>query len=138
MIVILAISLILVVVAGLLISAETAISRISRSRVDDLGDTKASLRLLSVLDDRPRFVNVLLFVSTVVVAALVGCSITSLDPDSSHGFGLALLLGLVIVVASMSLPWVGGLLRLLIGLTGMGLLISTVHDMWQSRPTHYA
>ena len=78
MIVILAISLILVVVAGLLISAETAISRISRSRVDDLEDTKASLRLLSVLDDRPRFVNVLLFVSTVA-------SITAFVLVSYHG-----------------------------------------------------
>ena len=78
MIVILAISLILAVVAGLLISAETAISRISRSRVDDLGDTKASLRLLSVLDDRPRFVNVLLFVSTVA-------SITAFVLVSYHG-----------------------------------------------------
>jgi CBS domain containing-hemolysin-like protein len=48
-----------------LISAETAISRISRSRIEDLESSKASTRLLSVIDDRPRYVNVLLFVSTI-------------------------------------------------------------------------
>ena len=65
MIVILTVSIILLVIAGLLISAETAISRISRSRIEDLEPSKASTRLLSVMDDRPRYVNVLLFVSTI-------------------------------------------------------------------------
>jgi len=65
MIVILTVSIILLVIAGLLISAETAISRISRSRIEDLESSKASTRLLSVIDDRPRYVNVLLFVSTI-------------------------------------------------------------------------
>jgi len=71
-------SIILVVIAGLLISAETAISRISRSRIEDLEDSKASLRLLSVIDDRPRYVNVLLFVSTIA-------SITAFVLISYHG-----------------------------------------------------
>jgi len=65
MIVILTVSIILLVIAGLLISAETAISRISRSRIEDLEPSKASTRLLSVIDDRARYVNVLLFVSTI-------------------------------------------------------------------------
>lgn len=65
MIIILSVSIVLLVIAGFLISAETAISRISRSRVEDLEPSKASARLLSVIDDRPRYVNVLLFVSTI-------------------------------------------------------------------------
>jgi anti-sigma factor RsiW len=80
----------------------------------------------------------LLFVSTVVVAALVGSSISGADPESSHGFGMALLLGLVVVVAAMNLPFVGVLLRLLIGLVGMGLLITTVHEMWRTPSREYA
>ena len=79
-----------------------------------------------------------LFVSIVVVSSLVGSSITGADPESSHGFGMALLLGLVIIVSVMNVPWVGGLLRLLIGLTGMGLLITTAREMWRSPRSDYA
>ncbi len=78
MIIILSASLILVVTAGLLISAETAISRISRSRVEDLEQSRAATRLLSVFEDRPRYVNVLLFVSTIA-------SITAFVLVSYHG-----------------------------------------------------
>ncbi len=78
MIIILSASLILVVIAGLLISAETAISRISRSRVENLEQSKAATRLLCVFEDRPRYVNVLLFVSTIA-------SITAFVLVSYHG-----------------------------------------------------
>lgn len=72
-----------------------------------------------------------LFISVIVVAALIGGSITGVEPESAHGFGLALLLGLVIVLVAMNLPFVGGLLRLLIGLTGMGLVVTTSLDLWR-------
>ena len=78
MITILSVSIILLVMAGFLISAETAISRISRSRIEDLEQSKASVRLLSVIDDRPRYVNVLLFVSTIA-------SVTAFVLVSYHG-----------------------------------------------------
>ncbi|MFZ4486780.1 MAG: CNNM domain-containing protein, partial [Candidatus Nanopelagicales bacterium] len=56
----------LVLLAGLLVSAETAFGRVSRSRVEELSREKPkAVRLLRVLDDRPRYVNVLLFLSTV-------------------------------------------------------------------------
>ena len=59
-------SLALVVLAGLFVSAETAIGRVSRGRIDDLRrEDRRAERLLVVLDDRPRYVNVLLFLSTV-------------------------------------------------------------------------
>jgi hypothetical protein len=80
----------------------------------------------------------LLFVSTIVVASLVGSSITGVAPDVRRDFGLALLLGLVLVVAAMNLPFVGGVLRLLVGLAGMGLVITTARDMWQESRRDYA
>jgi cytoskeletal protein CcmA (bactofilin family) len=79
-----------------------------------------------------------LFVSLTVVAALVGSAITGADPTSAHGFGTALLLGLVIVGVAVNLPFVGGLLRLLVGLTGMGLLIVAVRDSWRRQRVGYA
>ncbi len=80
----------------------------------------------------------LLFVSIIVVASLVGSSITGVDPDAPHGFGLALLLGLLLLVAAMNVPFVGGLVRLLIGLAGMGLVITTAREMWQGSRHEYA
>ncbi len=100
MIVILSASIILLVIAGLLISSETAITRISRSRIEDLDQSKASARLLSVIDDRPRYVNVLLFVSTIA-------SITAFVLVSYHGVnwlidqGQLPLLGAFAIVAAI-------------------------------------
>jgi len=68
--------LLLVLVAGLLVSAETALGRVSRGHVEELRrDNPRAGRLLTVLDDRPRYVNVLLFLSTgatVTATVLVG------------------------------------------------------------------
>lgn len=108
MIIIVSISLILVAVAGLLISAETAISRISRSRVEDLEGTKATLQLLGVLDDRSRYVNVLLFVATI-------SSITAFALVSYHGItwlvdgiDMPVLAAFVIVVSILvSISYIG-------------------------------
>jgi CBS domain containing-hemolysin-like protein len=57
----------LVVIAMLLIMAETAIGRVSRSPIEELRRDNAvrAQRLLTVLTDRPRYVNVLLFLSTI-------------------------------------------------------------------------
>jgi cytoskeletal protein CcmA (bactofilin family) len=82
----------------------------------------------------------LLFVSAIVVASLVGSAITGGSaggPWGASGFGVTLLLGLVLVIAVMNIPFVGGLLRLLIGLVGMGLVISTAVEMWQGRRSDY-
>jgi CBS domain containing-hemolysin-like protein len=59
-------SVVLVLIAGLLVSAETAIGRVSRGRIEELRrDNPRAARLIKVLDDRPRYVNVLLFLSTL-------------------------------------------------------------------------
>ena len=73
-----------------------------------------------------------LFVSVIVTAALVGSAVTRRVPEGTYGFGSALLLGLVILVIAVNLPFVGGLIRLLVGLTGMGLLAVSAIDAWRS------
>ena len=91
----------LVLVAGALACADTAIDRASRSHAEEArreGNRRAA-RLLTVLDDRPRHVNVLLFLSTlcrVTATVIVGyVSYDLLGPDSTF---LALLIAVLIMV----------------------------------------
>lgn len=76
-----------------------------------------------------------LFVSVIVVASLAGTSITAtmgFEPEDA-GFGLSLLVGLVVVLIGMNLPFVGGLLRVLVIVTGLGLLIDALRSAWLER-----
>ncbi|MFM8515236.1 MAG: hemolysin family protein [Actinomycetota bacterium] len=69
-----AVAILLFIVSALLVSAETAFGRVSRSRIDDLRreDNPRAARVLTILDDRPRYVNVLFFLSTVsTITAIV-------------------------------------------------------------------
>ena len=96
----------LIVLSGLLIAAETAIARVSRSRIDELrkdgnGNEKRAELLLAVLGDRPRYVNVLFLLSTianVTSVILIGYvavrALTSAD-------GWSVWLSLVVVIAAM-------------------------------------
>ncbi|MGA0222358.1 MAG: CNNM domain-containing protein, partial [Candidatus Nanopelagicales bacterium] len=64
------IAIALIVVSGLLIAAETAMTRVSKTRIDELrkegnGNEKRAELLLSVLQDRARYVNVLFLLSTI-------------------------------------------------------------------------
>ena len=97
-------SVVLVVLAGLLTMAETAISRVSRTQIDEArkdGDRRAE-RLLRVLQDRPRHVNVLLFLSTVATVTatvLVGyVSVDALVGSAGVSRALALLLAVIVMV----------------------------------------
>jgi CBS domain containing-hemolysin-like protein len=68
------IAVVLFVVSALLVSAETAFGRVSRSRIDELRreEDRRAARVLTILDDRPRYVNVLFFLSTVsTITAIV-------------------------------------------------------------------
>ncbi|MCX6434393.1 MAG: DUF21 domain-containing protein, partial [Actinobacteria bacterium] len=99
-------AVLLVAVAGLLTSAETAIARVSRSQVDDArreGDGRAA-RLLLLLQDRPRHVNVLLFLSTVATVTatvLVGfvCVDALTDPGGSPVGALVLAVVLMVIAS---------------------------------------
>ena len=97
------IAVVLVVVAALLVMAETAIGRVSRGRVEDLEreGVRGSARLLDIVADRPRYVNVLLFLSTVA-------SVTAIALVSYVGIatlqevrGWPVWLALLVVVALM-------------------------------------
>ena len=94
----------LIVIAMLLIMAETAIGRVSRSQIEDASreDGKRAARLLTVISDRARYVNVLLFLSTiatVTATVLVGYICVDAVVVASGGSpGLAMLIAVVVMV----------------------------------------
>lgn len=72
----------LVVLGAVLVSAETALVRVSRSRIEEMRRDQAvrAERLLRILDDRPRYVNVLLLLSSAsMVSATVIVAYVSVD-----------------------------------------------------------
>jgi CBS domain containing-hemolysin-like protein len=98
------IAIILVIVAALLVMAETAIGRVSRGRVEDLqrDGVRGSARLLDVVADRPRYVNVLLFLSTIAsvtaIALVSDVGITGLQENRGWPVWLALLVVVALMV----------------------------------------
>lgn len=98
------IAVVLVVVAALLVMAETAIGRVSRGRVEDLqrDGVRGSNRLLDVVADRPRYVNVLLFLSTIAsvtaIALVSYVGIAGLQEDRGWPVWLALLVVVALMV----------------------------------------
>ena len=95
----------LVVIAMLLIMAETAIGRVSRSQIEDVKreDAKRAERLLIVIHDRPRYVNVLLFLSTiatVTATVIVGyVCVDGIVVASSGSAAWAMLIAVAVMVA---------------------------------------
>ena len=98
------IAIVLVVAAALLVMAETAIGRVSRGRVEELQreGVRGSVRLLDVVADRPRYVNVLLFLSTIAsvtaIALVSYVGIAGLQEDRGWPVWLALLVVVAIMV----------------------------------------
>lgn len=72
-----------------------------------------------------------LYCSGIVIAALIGTSILQPRSDETSAFGLPLLLGIFLVTLGMSLPFVGGPIRAIVILTGLGLLLGRVRAMWK-------
>ncbi|MDP2289490.1 MAG: hemolysin family protein [Actinomycetota bacterium] len=107
----LALAILLVVLAGLLVSAETAIGRVSRSRIEELRreKPKSADRLLIVLEDRARYVNVLLFLSTVatvgatVIVGYVCVDTLAIGHDWSDSGALLLAVGVMVVISYVAL-----------------------------------
>ena len=101
----------LVVCAGFLVSMETAIGRVSRSRIEEIRKEKpkAADRLLRLLEDRARYVNVLLFLSTVatvgatVIASYVCVDTLALGHGWSVGGALLTALAIMVVVSYVAL-----------------------------------
>ena len=70
--VMLALAIVFVVTAAVLVAVETAIGRVSRSRVEEMAREKpgkATERLRRVIDERARYVNVMLFMHTMFSVA---------------------------------------------------------------------
>ncbi len=96
---------VLVVIAMLLIMAETAIGRVSRSQIEDVrreSGGKGAERLLTVIHDRARYVNVLLFLSTiatVTATVIVGyICVDGIVVASGESAVWAMLIAVVIMV----------------------------------------
>jgi CBS domain containing-hemolysin-like protein len=103
----------LVAVAGLLVAAETAIGRVSRSQVEDgrredkRVDPRKVQRLMTVIADRPRYVNVLLFLSTVAtVTATVIITFTCFDAFGASSGGSGFMAALVAVLVMVAVSYV--------------------------------
>ena len=76
----------LIAIAGVLAAVETAVGRVSRSSVDELAKESPAraARLRPIVDDRARYVNVLLFVQmafSTLAIILVGTYATDALPD---------------------------------------------------------
>jgi len=75
-----------------------------------------------------------LFLSMIVVAGLIGQALLRPPPGSRSRFGAALLVGLALLVVLVNLPFVGGLLRIVVLLAGAGMLVSHGVSTWRMRP----
>ncbi len=71
-----------------------------------------------------------LYASGIVVAALLGSALVHPTHAGWTGFGLALLAGLVILIFAFHLPFIGGVLRAMAMLTGVGLLVDRGREAW--------
>ncbi|GDX31443.1 UPF0053 protein [Actinomycetes bacterium] len=105
------ITVVLVGLAGLLISVETAINKVSRGRIEDIKreSGKRASKLLLILQDRARYVNVLLFLSTsATVTATALVTFVSYDTFTvngawSIGGALAFAVAIMVVIAYIAL-----------------------------------
>ncbi|MGI9197018.1 MAG: hemolysin family protein [Candidatus Nanopelagicales bacterium] len=99
-----AIAILLILLSGLFVMAETAIARVSRSRVEELADdgVRGASRLLVVVQDRPRYVNVLLFLSTTLTVTAITLvsyvAVAGLEQDFGWPVGWAIVLVVVVMV----------------------------------------
>ncbi|MGA0184438.1 MAG: hemolysin family protein [Candidatus Nanopelagicales bacterium] len=100
------IAIALIVVSGLLIAAETAMTRVSKTRIDELrkegnGNEKRAELLLSVLQDRARYVNVLFLLSTIAtITSITLISYVAVRALTS-GDGWSTWIALVVVIAAL-------------------------------------
>lgn len=101
-----ALAVVLIVVSGFLIAAETALTRVSRTRLEELRKEGNGIavrvdRLMPLLEDRARYVNVLFFLSTVANVTsviLIGYVVVR---ALTTGDGWSAWVALVVVIAVM-------------------------------------
>ena len=102
----LALAVLLVAASGLLVSVETAVGRVSRAALEDLEGRKVRA-LDTILDDRSRYVNVLLFVSsllavsaTVIVSAVL---VDAIGPTLGTAWSMVIAILIMVMVSYVAL-----------------------------------
>jgi hypothetical protein len=79
-----------------------------------------------------------LYVAGIRVAALIGTALLPPADASLRAFGLALLAGLAVLAVGTHLPFVGGVVRVVVVLVGLGLLVRHAQEAWRRRPAAHA
>lgn len=72
-----------------------------------------------------------LYLAKIFVAGWLGQALRRPESPQTGAFALPLLLGLVIVFVAMNLPYLGGLIRFLVILLGLGIALVQVRQYWQ-------
>jgi cytoskeletal protein CcmA (bactofilin family) len=76
-----------------------------------------------------------LYLTGIVVAALIGVSMVRPKSEGIRDFGVALLVGVLILTIATHIPFLGGVLRFVVALLGLGLLTDRARSAWKaSRP----
>ena len=76
-----------------------------------------------------------LYLTGIVVAALIGVSLIRPKSEGLRDFGVALLVGVLILGVATHLPFLGGILRFVVVLVGLGILADRALNAWRaSRP----
>jgi len=70
-----------------------------------------------------------LYLAKIVIAKCIGSAILGARDSSLSSTLLPLLLGLVIVIIAVNLPYIGGILNFILMLIGFGALVMTVYRM---------
>ena len=76
-----------------------------------------------------------LYLTGIVVAALIGVSLVRPKSEGLRDFGVALLVGVLILTVATHIPVLGVILRIVVALVGLGLLTDRARSAWMaSRP----
>jgi cytoskeletal protein CcmA (bactofilin family) len=73
-----------------------------------------------------------LYLTGIVVAALIGVSLVRPKSEALRDFGVALLVGVLILTVATHIPVVGVFLRFVVALVGLGLLTDRVRNAWMA------
>jgi cytoskeletal protein CcmA (bactofilin family) len=71
-----------------------------------------------------------LYLAGIVVAALIGVSLVRPKSEGLRDFGVALLVGVLILTVATHIPFLGAMLRVVVVLVGLGLLTDWVRSAW--------
>jgi hypothetical protein len=73
-----------------------------------------------------------LYLSFILIAALIGTQVTGQRGEGWRPFALALLAGLAVLAVGSAIPFLGTPLRIIVMLTGLGLLVERLHAAWRA------